>query len=471
MRRLWAKLLLGFVAVVVVGVGVVAIAAYRATDVAFSHYVRQGQTQRIQRLAEVLASYYASTRSWATVQPLLDSSSPGSMGRMGGSMGPGMGRGNQGMAMMAGQETTLADASGTIVASTDRSRIGQRLSAQETAAATPITADGRVVGLLLGQGQDASSLPALERAFLNNANRALLLAALLAGALAVAMSLILSRRLTAPLASMTQAVQAMTHGHLDQRVTVQSDDEIGRLAEAFNTMAASLAKAEEMRRNLVADVAHELRTPLAVLRADLEALQDGVYEPSAERLSALREEADLLARLVADLQELSLVEAGQLALERRPTDLAQLCRQVVAAMEPQAAGLGVALTVGRADEGATSLADADRIGQVLRNLVANALRYTGAGGSVTVECSRQGSGPAPRVTISVQDTGAGISPEDLPHVFERFYRGEKSRSRSTGGAGLGLAIARHLVEAHGGRIWAESTLGQGSTFYVELPTQ
>jgi signal transduction histidine kinase len=333
------------------------------------------------------------------------------------------------------------------------------------AAALPITVNGKVAGYLLGQGPGISTFSTLEQQFVGTVNWALLLASLIAGAVAIVISLVVARRLTAPLASMTQAAQAMARGDLTRRVQVSSDDEVGRLAGAFNTMAASLARAEDLRRNLVADVAHELRTPLAVLRADLEALQDGVYQPSPERLAALYEETDLLARLVADLHELSLAEAGQLAMARRPTDLAQVCQQTVAVMATQAAARGVSLVVGQAADGAISNVDPDRIGQVLRNLLSNALRHTPAGGSVTLDCRSEGK----HIMLSVRDTGMGIKAEDLPHIFDRFYRGEKSRARATGGAGLGLAIVKQLVEAHGGAVWAESTPGQGATFYIRLP--
>jgi signal transduction histidine kinase len=363
------------------------------------------------------------------------------------------------------QATIVADAQGAIVASVGVTPTSQRLTTREIAAALPISVGGRTAGYVFGQGAGLSIFSTLEQQFVTSVNRGLLMASLVAGALAVAISLVVARRLTAPLASMTQAAQAMARGDLSQRVRADSNDEIGRLAVAFNSMAASLARAEDVRRNLVADVAHELRTPLAVLRADLEALQDGVYQPTPERLTALREETDLLGRLVADLHELSLAEAGQLTLERRLAALAPLCQQIVAAMEPQASARGVTLALGQVDGGAVSNVDPDRIGQVLRNLVSNALRYTPTGGSITLSCRTDGKGNI----IWVRDTGAGIKPDDLPHVFDRFYRGEKSRSRATGGAGLGLAIVKQLVEAHGGQVWVESTLGQGTTFFIRLP--
>lgn len=460
MNSLRIKLLVGFVVVAAAAVVVVAVVATQSTNSAFVDYVRQGQTQRLLRLQTQLVDYYARNQSWANVQGLLESS-VGGFGRMGGMMGQGMGAG----AMMEQQATIVADAQGAIVASIGVQRNNARLSAREMSAALPIQVDGRIAGYVLGQGQGLSTFSALEQDFVASVNRGLLLASLIAGILAVAASLLIARRLTAPVVSMTQAAQALARGDLSQRVDQSSGDEIGRLASAFNSMAASLGRAEQLRRNLVADVAHELRTPIAVLQADLEALQDGVYKPDAPRLAALREEVDLLGRLVADLQELSLAEAGQLKLERQPSDLLQICRQTVAVMEPQAAQRGVTLALSLGQTEAISVVDSGRIAQALRNLIANALRYTPAAGSVTVSCRAEGADNL----LCVRDTGSGINPEDLPHIFDRFYRGEKSRARATGGAGLGLAIVRQLVEAHGGVVWAESTPGQGSAFYVRLP--
>jgi two-component system OmpR family sensor kinase len=462
MNSLRLKLLAGTVLVALVAVVVVAIAARQSTDAAFTDYVRQNQTQRLQRLQTDLADYYTRNQSWANVQTVLDASGVGSaMGRM----GRGAGSGSMASGMQGEQQAVLADAQGLVVATLGAAHSSPRLTAREMEAALPITANGSTVGYLLGQGAGLSSFSALEEQFLSTVNRALWLASLVAGVVAVIISLFIARLLAQPLVSMTQAAQAMARGDLAQRVHVASSDEVGRLAKAFNTMAASLERAEELRRNLVADVAHELRTPISVLRADLEALQDKVYEPTPEHLAALQEETDLLERLVADLHELSLAEAGQLKMEIRPTDLAQVCRQAVAAMQAQATARGVDVRLESAAPDAISTADPDRLGQVLRNLVSNALRYTPAGGTVTLNCTVAGA----HALVSVHDTGSGIKPEDLPHVFDRFYRGEKSRSRATGGAGLGLAIVKQLVEAHRGQVWVESTLGKGATFYIRLP--
>jgi two-component system sensor histidine kinase BaeS len=301
-------------------------------------------------------------------------------------------------------------------------------------------------------------------AFLASVNRTLLLVAVVAGLGAVLLILGLSRRILAPVEALTAAVRRMEAGDLSQRVDITSRDEIGELARAFNSMADGLARLEGLRRNMVTDVAHELRTPLSNIRGYLEAIQDGVVEPERGIIDSLYEEAMLLNHLVDDLQELSLAEAGQLKLERQPVALADIVDRAVEAIRPRAEVERVTVQVDLSEE---LLVDVDprRIGQVLRNLLENALTHTPPGGEIAVAARISDRW----VEVSVRDTGSGIAAEDLPYVFERFYRSDRSRSRATGGAGLGLAIARQLVEAHGGDIWVESTPDEGSKFWFTLP--
>ena len=271
------------------------------------------------------------------------------------------------------------------------------------------------------------------------------------------------------------AANRVASGDFSQRVEVRSKDELASLAAAFNTMAESLAKTEDQRKRLFSDIAHELKTPIAVIQGNLEAIAAGVADPTPERISSLQEETALLTRLVTDLRDLSLAESGQLKLHPQPTDLAELIRGAVAGVQAQAEERGVEVTA-TAEEGLPPvLADPDRVGQVLRNLIANALRYTPGAGSIRVSAGLDGqAGPSARgvrpAWVSVADTGSGIPSEDLPHIFDRFYRVDKSRSRASGGSGLGLAVVKQLVEAHGGKVWAESELGKGTVFHFTLPT-
>lgn len=274
------------------------------------------------------------------------------------------------------------------------------------------------------------------------------------------------RRYGSPLAEMMAAADAVAGGDLSVRVGERGRGDMARLARRFNRMTAELERAEQARRNLTADVAHELRTPLQIIQGNLEGTLDGVYEPTPEHLRATLDETRRLGRLVGDLQTLSLAEAGQLPLYPRDVDAADLLDDVVVRFAGAAAEAGVTLKV-HTQEALTLTVDPDRLEQVLSNLTANALRHTPAGGRVTLAARAAGQA----VELSVSDTGEGIDPADVPYVFDRFWRGDRARGRSTGGSGLGLAIARQLVRAHGGAITVESAPGAGSTFTISLPQQ
>ena len=314
-------------------------------------------------------------------------------------------------------------------------------------------------------GGMTSMMGPTEQEFVDRLRWSLLIAggagALVAGATAFLAGRYITRRLRA----MAEGASAIAAGDLSRRVADSSGDELGELADAFNRMADSLASQEEARQRLVADIAHELRTPLAVLQAEIEALQDGVTQPTPDRISSLHDDTDLLARLVDDLSTLSLTDSGQLSLGCREHNLAGIAERAIAAIAGQAQEKGVKLELAVDGSLPSVTVDGDRIAQVLRNLLSNALRHTGAGGRITLA----GRSEAGRAIIEVTDTGAGIPAEDLPHVFDRFYRADPSRNRATGGSGLGLAITRQLVRAHGGQVVASSTPSRGSTFSFWLP--
>jgi signal transduction histidine kinase len=288
---------------------------------------------------------------------------------------------------------------------------------------------------------------------------------LLAIAIALLLTFFLSRRILAPVKALTSATAKFGKGEFSQRVAVKDKGEIGELAASFNTMADDLDRNERLRRNMVADVAHELRTPLSNLRGYLEAIGDGVVKPDEETIHFLNEEASSLSHLVNDLQELSLSDAGELKLIFQPDDISRVIKETVTALQAKAMAKNITLS-GEPSAGLPLVnIDSHRVKQVLYNLLENAVAHTGQGGTVTVKGWQDGDA----VLVSVADTGEGIPAPDLPFIFERFYRVDKSRTRATGGTGLGLTIAKRLVEAHGGHITVASTLGQGTTFTVSLP--
>ncbi|ADI09693.1 Histidine kinase [Streptomyces bingchenggensis BCW-1] len=280
-------------------------------------------------------------------------------------------------------------------------------------------------------------------------------------------ALLLSRTVLRPVSALTAASHGLGEGDLARRVPVTGRDEIAELGRSFNRMAESLQASEERQRRLVGDVAHELRTPLANLRGYLEALRDGVVDPEPELLASLHEEVLLQQRIVDDLQDLALAEAGALTYHREDIDLGELLETCRTVHRAQAERAGVALTVETpGGEPLYAHADADRLRQAVGNLVSNAVRATGPGGTVRLSLARRGAG----AVVQVGDTGHGIPAEHLPHVFDRFWRADAARGRATGGSGLGLSIARQIVTDHQGTIGVESAVGAGTTFTIELPT-
>ena len=296
--------------------------------------------------------------------------------------------------------------------------------------------------------------------------QALLLSAAAATLAAVGVSLFVSARIVTPIERLLAASRRIAGGHYAERVPAAEPGELGALAAQFNTMAAELEAAERRRVALIGDVAHELRTPLATIEGYAEGLLDGVVAPEPATWALLHDEAGRLRRLVSELQELSRAEARQLSLHLKPCAPAELVGQALRRIAPQSAEKGVALAAELPASLPAVQADADRIIQVLINLLGNALRYTPAGGTVRVRAEQRQDA----VAFHVSDTGTGIAAEHLPHLFERFYRVDKARSRAIGGSGIGLTIARAVVEAHDGQIWAASAgPGQGATLSFTLP--
>lgn len=455
--RFFGQLLIAFALItVIVAVGLTL--AGRAALNRVEPFIREGAPQSISPWAERLGEYYEQQGNWDAVDAMI----------AGYPCGPGWEPWDE--SWQPGFLLVTSD--GTVVASGGDVRgqpadewVGVIVDPEELGRALPIYAGGEQVGVLFMQ-PFFPHLGEEPEAFARDVRQRFLLTSLGIAGVTLIVGLVLSHGISRPLAKLTTAARAVGSGDLHVRVPVRFGGDARELAVAFNKMAEDLARSDELRRNLTADVAHELRTPLSVIRGKLEAVLDGVYPASAEHLAPILEEADLLTHLVEDLRLLALAEAGQLPLEARPMDVGDLLRDTQVNFGPQASDRGVTLALDLPPELPSVMADWRRITQVLGNLLTNALRHTPEGGCVTLGATA-GDGV---VRVTVSDTGPGIAPEDLPYIFERFWRGEKSRSRGGGGTGLGLAIARQLVEMHGGAIGVESTAGSGSTFWFTLPS-
>jgi histidine kinase len=348
--------------------------------------------------------------------------------------------------------------------------VGVLLTASELTAPTAFTHHMAEMRNVMGGMMGGEMMGDLFTSYRDAVREALGLATAAALTVAVGVSVFVTWQVVHPVQKMKQASQRIAEGHYEERVEVHGSpeqmDELNQLAVSFNRMAAELEQTEAMRRQLIGDVAHELRTPLTTIKGTAEGLIDGVLPADPETFNKIHREADRLQRLVADLQELSRVEAGAYELDRKPVSVQSLVDVVVERLEGQFTDKGVRLKTDLSVDLPPVLVDEDRMGQVLLNLLGNALQYTPAGGEVII----RGQQPDDVVLITIADTGIGIPTEHLPRLFTRFYRVDKSRSRAGGGSGIGLTISKHLVEAHGGQIYVDSPgPDQGSTFSFTLP--
>jgi len=437
------RLVASFTLVILVTIGAVFFFINQVTQDEIRQFEERADQMRTNRMGNELFRYYLLRGNWTGIQPYIEQ------------------WGN-----LYEQRIILTDSSGIVVADSEGSLLGELHTPNSIEDPLSIGWYAGAVGTLYitpisSAGVDLTSLQITFKSI----GLFFIWGGLIAVAIALIMTFFLSRRILAPVKSLTSAAGLLGRGDFHQRVQIRDKGELGQLADTFNSMASDLERAEQMKRNMVADIAHELRTPLSNIRGYLEAVRDGVKKPDTDTIRSLEEEASLLSRLVDDLQELSLAEAGELTLVRREENVAVLVRQVMSAVEGYVSAKGLSLTVELPDKLPLVNIDSHRIGQVLRNLLENAIAHTGTGGTITVAARQHENG----VEVAVSDTGEGIPPEDLPNIFERFYRVDKSRARATGGSGLGLTIAKRLIEAHGSSIEADSEPGKGSTFTFTLP--
>lgn len=360
----------------------------------------------------------------------------------------------------------FANADGVVILPLGKDyQAGTRLSADILDQNTPVDVDGTLVGTILSKPVSIDLTPE-EKAYLQRTNQALTLAALAAAALAVVIGLLLARSVVRPLQALTRATERMADGDLEQRVNITSQDEIGELAKSFNRMSHQVAHANLLRKQMTADVAHDLRTPLTVIAGYVESMRDGDLAVTPERLEIIYKEIEHLQSLVQDLRLLAVADAGELQLNRMPFDVGAWLERIRTTFQLSLERNGLRLNLDM-EPGLSELnADEARLDRVLANLVMNAVRHTPRGGIIDIKTTRKDR----NFVLSVQDTGEGIPTADLPHIFDRFYRVDKSRSDSDGAAsGLGLAIAKALVEAHGGNLTVKSEIGKGTVMTITLP--
>lgn len=445
--KLTSKLTLAFLLVSLIVIGLAAAFVGFATATGFNKYIVD---QREAQFVSVATEYYREKGNWRGVDVAL---------RQQGLLPPPV---KSGETPPDPQPFALADAKRVVIIPGGEYQPGEKVKEGTLAKGIGIEIGGLVVGTVLVTGQTPAR-SAIEQKYIDSVYQSLLVAALGGTALALFLGLFLARTLTHPLRNLTEATRRMAQGKLEQQVPVRSKDEIGELAQSFNQMSADLTRANQSRRQMTADIAHDLRNPLTVIGGYLESLQDGKLKPTPERFATMQAEVQHLQHLVEDLRTLSLADAGELRLKLQPVSPGELLKRVEAAYQPQAEARNIRLAVEIQSNLSEFSLDPERTEQVLGNLVSNALRYTPEGGEIAL-IAKQVTG---HLELAVQDNGSGIAPEILPYVFERSYRGDPSRSSDE--SGLGLAIVKSIVELHGGRITVCSQPDKETLFKIIIP--
>ena len=439
------RLIVGFAMVLALTLGSVSLyigySARREVD-RIQQEIDEVRTARIERL---VSRFYSAREDWAGVQPVVERA-----------------------AELYARQIVVVDQDGQIVGDSHRTTGHPFRQGPGDQRFAPVRRGGRMIGSFLVVPSDVpSSLPEPPLSqFAQAINRALILAGLAAGAGGILLVSLVSGNVLAPVRALNAAARRLGSGDLSQRVPAPSRDEVGQLGRTFNSMAEGLENAERQRKNLVADVSHELRTPLSNIQGYVEAIQDGVLEPDEATLGTLHQQIMHLTRLVEDLRLLAQTESEDFHLDIEPDSLAEVVRRSVEAFRASSEARGIAIKLDVPSDLPLVRLDRTRIAQVVGNLLENAVRHTPSGGQVTVSVGAEEGSVA---AVAVADNGEGIPADDLAHIFERFYRVDRSRARATGGSGMGLTIAKKLVEAHGGVIRVESTIGKGSRFVFELP--
>jgi signal transduction histidine kinase len=447
MRSISTKLILAFLSIGIVSVAIFFITARWNTRAEFIRFLSdQNQTDVITQLTQ----YHRANGTWIDVNTILvqpeESYLPNSNHR-------------------PSQPFTLADQNGLVVFSEGKYKPGDMLSAADRKTGTPITENGKVIGIYVPLRMPFEGGPR-ELEFIERTNLTLFYSALIGAGLALLLGILISRTLTRPIRELTRATHAISEGDLSQQVRVRTNDELGELAQAFNKMSAELSRSVNVRRQMTADIAHELRTPLSLILGHAEAVHDGVLPPTRENFEIIREEATRLEHLVNDLRTLSLADAGELTINPQVIEPERLINEVASLYQFETQRKNISLGVEIASPLPDIEVDPGRMTQVLTNILDNATRHTPEGGRIILNAKQVND----QVQLIVQDSGPGVPAENLSRIFERFYRTDSSRQRAgDGGSGLGLAIAKSIVLAHGGQLSAESEAGQGLRIIISLP--
>jgi signal transduction histidine kinase len=451
MRSISTKLILAFLSIGVISVAIIAFTALWNTRIEFLRFLSDRNQSAI---ATELTDYYQLTGSWKGADRVFRGNGPSNMPQPPGERGPNYYR-----------PFVLTDPNGVVIIPNDRYKVGDQIPLRAVAQGEPIRQDGTIVGILVPirvpfQGNTR------EVEFIQRTNTLLLYGALIGAVIALLLGIFLSRTLTRPIRELTRATHAVSEGDLSQQVPVRSNDELGELAQAFNKMSAELSRSVSTRKQMTADIAHELRTPLSLILGHAEAVHDGVLQPTRENFEIIRDEAIRLEHLVNDLRVLSLADAGELTINLQTIEPERLIQEVASLYQYQTQRKNISLDLDIASPLSMIEVDPGRMTQVLTNILDNALRHTPENGRIILSAQEADN----QIEIVVQDSGPGLKTEDLDRIFERFYRTDSARQRDySGGSGLGLAIARSIVQAHGGQIRAENEAGQGLRITITLP--
>jgi two-component system, OmpR family, sensor histidine kinase BaeS len=450
------QLTLSFSIITFITVLVSGFITYYSIHSEFQNYVNDYQKSRLNQWHMIFNNYYSRFNTWDGAQELI-------FNRMG------MGKNRPGMLMAdlsENERIILGNPSGIIVVDSKETGVGKAASTELSSVAfvSDIEINGKKVGTIWLEAEPPSTFKTLEGVFLSSVNQSVFLSGLTALIIAFFLAIYFSTTLSKPIKELTEAAKRISMGDFNHMVKSESKNEIGLLASAFNKMVINLNKNEHLRRSLVADVAHELRTPLSILRGNLESILAGITEVKEENVALLYDEVLRMSYLVHDLQELSQAEAGQLKLNKKMVDIVSLTNKVISFFQLEAEAKNIQLSIVVKSKIPEIEIDPIRIEQVIGNLVSNAIRYSTNNETIKVDFQFINQ----QIIVKVIDSGEGISPEELPYIFERFYRSDKARSRVSGGIGLGLAIAKGFVEMHGGTIEAANNQEKGSTFKFSL---